>query len=105
MTIPNKLSAVGNDDPAIGFGYALNSVDEIDAGASGKGDLADGAVGEDAEILAGFTEIDDNPLGSSEVRMKDWDVWLRRAGREVGGVKTGGRKAGSEMGANAVCLD
>ena len=102
-TIPNKLPTVGNDHSTTG--YTLNSIDEIDAGASGKGDLADGAVGEDTQILTGFPEINDHPLGFSEVCMEDRDVWLRRAGRKVHGVETSSRKAGSEMGANAVWLD
>ena len=103
MTIPYKLPTVGNDHSATG--YTLDCIDEIDAGASSKGNLANGAVGEDAKILTRFTEIDDYPLGGSDARMKDWDVWLRRAGRKVNGVETGFRKAGGEMGANAVWLD
>ena len=37
--------------------------------------------------------------------MKDWDIGLRGAGREVGGIKPNCGEASGEVGADAVCVD
>lgn len=65
--------------------------------------MADGAVGEDAEVLVGFAEVENQALGSWEVRgMEDWDVGAGGPGGEMGGLEVEGGEAGGEVGADAI---
>lgn len=53
----------------------MNGVSEVETAPGGEGDLPDGAVGEDAEVLDGFAEVEDQPRGGAEVGgVEDRDV-------------------------------
>lgn len=74
--VPDQLAAVCDYDAGVaGFfvvgggrgGGGVQGVGEVEAAACGEGDLADGAVGEDTEVLDGFAEVEDQPGGGAEV--------------------------------------
>ena len=57
FAVPDQLAAICDDDSRTIFGF--DGLHEVDAAAGGERDLADGAVGEDAEVLDGLAEVED----------------------------------------------
>jgi len=84
--VPDQLPAVCDDNTGVGVftvliriggvsGGGVHGVGEVEAGPCGEGDLPDGAVGEDAEVLDGLAEVEDQAGGGAEVRGgEDGDV-------------------------------
>jgi len=59
--VPDQLAAVCDYDAGVvgGGGGGVHGVGEVETAPCGEGDLPDGAVGEDAEVLDGFAEVED----------------------------------------------
>jgi len=62
--VPDQLAAVCDHDAGVAVGGrggmgGVNGVGEVETAPCGEGDLPDGAVGEDAEVLDGFAEVED----------------------------------------------
>ena len=106
-TVPDQLAHVRNHQTdGVVVDGGLEGVDEVDGGARGDGFLADEAVGEDAEVLGGFAEEDDDSFGGGEVGgCEDGDVWGGGGGgeREAEDAEGGAGEAGEDGLADACC--
>lgn len=100
--VPDQLARI-REDQADGLVVdgVLQALYELDCGAVVDGFLADEAVGEDAEVLHGFADEEDDAFGGAEGGGgEDGDV--REAGGGGEGEAEGGEAGGGEAGEDDV---